>query len=255
MLDQITPVVLTYNEAPNLERCLQQLAWAREVRVVDSFSTDQTLAIAARFPNVRLVQRRFDSHAGQWSFAVHDPAIRTPWVLALDADYVLSEALVDELSGLRPGAEVAGYRARFVYCVDGVALRGSLYPPVTVLFRPDRARYAQDGHTQRLQTTGEVVALQAPIRHDDRKPFAHWLRSQRRYARLEAAKLRASRLAELSWPDRVRRLPFASVPLAVGYCLLRKGCALDGRAGLVYTTQRGIAEALLALELVRGTHD
>jgi len=255
MLERITPVVLTYNEAPNLARCLEPLAWAREVLVVDSFSTDETLAIAARYPNVRLLQRSFDSHAQQWSFAVNHPSVRTPWVLALDADYVLDDGLVEELSGLQPGPEVAGYRARFVYCVDGVALRGSLYPPVTVLFRPDRARYAQDGHTQRLEAHGEVRALEAPIRHDDRKPFAHWLRSQRRYARLEAAKLRASRLAELSWPDRVRRVPFASVPLAVGYCLVRKGCALDGRAGLFYTTQRGIAEALLGLELLRGAGD
>ena len=49
MLDEITPLVLTYNEAPNLGRTLDRLAWAREIVVVDSMSTDDTRAIAARF--------------------------------------------------------------------------------------------------------------------------------------------------------------------------------------------------------------
>ena len=61
MLDQITPVILTYNEAANIGRTLERLAWAREVVVVDSLSTDDTVAIAGRFPNTRVVQRPFDT--------------------------------------------------------------------------------------------------------------------------------------------------------------------------------------------------
>ena len=62
MLADITPVILTYNEAANIGRSLERLAWAREVVIVDSGSTDDTLAIAARFPNVRMVHRPFDTH-------------------------------------------------------------------------------------------------------------------------------------------------------------------------------------------------
>ena len=62
MLAQITPVVLTYNEAANIGRTLERLAWAREVVVVDSHSTDDTISIARRFPNVRVVQRPFVDH-------------------------------------------------------------------------------------------------------------------------------------------------------------------------------------------------
>ena len=72
MLGDITPVILTYNEAPNIGRALERLRWAKGVVVVDSGSTDETPSIAAGFPNVRTVVRPFDSHARQWRFAVEE---------------------------------------------------------------------------------------------------------------------------------------------------------------------------------------
>src|SRR6185295_4953185 len=98
MLDQITPLVLTFNESPNIGRALERLTWAKEVVVVDSFSTDDTLALARGFPNVRVVQRAFDSFADQCNFGLEQ--IQTPWVLSLDADYILSQELVRELTQL-----------------------------------------------------------------------------------------------------------------------------------------------------------
>src|SRR5919106_2423683 len=102
MLDQITPLILTYNEAPNIGRTLENLSWAQDIVVVDSFSDDETLEIAASFPNVRCVQRVFDCHRNQWEFGLRETGIKTPWVLALDADYILTTDLTDELQKLEP---------------------------------------------------------------------------------------------------------------------------------------------------------
>src|ERR1044072_4263961 len=102
MLDQITRLILTYNEAPNIARALGRLSWAREVVVVDSYSADETVEIAKSFPNVRLVQRAFDSHRNQWEFGLKETDISTPWVLALDADYVVTDELIEELRRLQP---------------------------------------------------------------------------------------------------------------------------------------------------------
>ena len=156
MLDLITPMLLTFNEAPNLRRTLDKLAWAKEILVVDSFSTDETVAIAKSFPSVRLSQRKFDQHSAQWNFGVSE--CRTNWVLALDADHVLTDDLVAELQAWRPPAEAEAYFARFNYCICGRALRGSLYPPRVVLFRRDRCRFEQDGHTQILRVTGPTAS-------------------------------------------------------------------------------------------------
>ena len=80
MLDQITPLILTYNEAPNIGRTLESLSWASDIVVVDSFSDDETLEIAASFPQVRIFQRAFDSHRNQWEFGLRETEIKTPWV-------------------------------------------------------------------------------------------------------------------------------------------------------------------------------
>ena len=81
-------IILTYNEAPNIARALGGLSWAKEIVVVDSFSEDETVEIATSFPQVRVVQRAFDCHRNQWEFGLKETGISTPWVLALDADYV-----------------------------------------------------------------------------------------------------------------------------------------------------------------------
>jgi len=110
VLSHITPVILTLNEAANIGRSLERLAWARQVVIVDSGSTDETLAIAGSFANVRIVPRPFDSHAEQWRFAVDETAIQSDWILRLDADYMVEPALRDELASLAPDAATAAYQ-------------------------------------------------------------------------------------------------------------------------------------------------
>lgn len=245
----ITPLILTFNEAPNIARTLSKLAWARDVVIVDSNSTDDTRAIAAHFPNVRVFDRAFTTHAEQWNFGLDATGIRTEWVLALDADFVLSDGLVRELATLEPGTETAGYEASFRYCIDGHALRGAAYPPVTVLYRRALGRYLQDGHTQRVRVSGSIGRLSEPILHDDRKPLAHWLWSQARYMQLEAEKLTSS--AKVGLVDQVRKWIVVAPPAMFLYCYVVRGGMLDGRAGLFYALQRATSEAILSLFLVR----
>lgn len=119
-------------------------------------------------------------------------------------------------------------------------------------YERDGAKYAQDGHTQRVQVSGRVDALASLIYHDDRKPLAHWVAAQERYMRLEAAKLRGAGFGELRWPDRVRKLRVVAPFVMLAYCLFGKGLILDGRAGVFYAFQRAFAEMLLSLYLLQG---
>jgi len=251
VLDAITPVILTLNEEPNIERTLAALAWARDIVVVDSGSDDATVEIARRHANVRTFTRPFDSHAAQWNFAIGETRIASDWILALDADYVLTPALVEELRALIPPGDVDGYRTRFEYCVNGKPLRASVYPPVLTLFRRGRGAYEQDGHTQRLRLAGAERRLASPIRHDDRKPLARWLASQSRYMKLEARKLAAAPSAALNFADRLRKAIVIAPGAVLVYLLLVRGLVLDGRAGLYYALQRATAELLLSLHLLQ----
>jgi len=250
-VNDITGVILTFNEAPNLARTLGPLSWLRDIVIVDSMSTDGTVAIAAAFPNVRIVTRAFTTHAEQWNFAIEQTGIATEWVLAIDADHVVSDGLVREIQALQPDPAVAGFAAAFDYCIDGQPLRGAAYPPVTVLYRRARGRYEQDGHTQRVRVDGELRPLAARILHDDRKSLGHWIAAQARYMALEADKLGGSHSGQLGLADQLRRWVVLAPPAMFVYCYVVRGGILDGKAGLFYALQRAASELILSLFLVR----
>jgi len=248
LLSEITPLILTFNEAPNLHRALEKLAWAREVVVLDSFSTDETERIARGFANVVFAQRRFDSFAEQCNFGLRQ--VHTDWVLSMDADYVITDELETEIAQLHSGAGISAYFARFRYCIAGRPLRGSLYPPRAVLFRKSLGRYVQDGHAHKLVFDGASDLLRGYLLHDDRKPLARWLESQQSYARHEAQKLMDHASQPGSAADRLRRWIWPAAPAAFVYTLLVKGCLFDGWPGWYYALQRTYAELLLSLELL-----
>lgn len=247
-LDQITPLVLTWNEEPNLRRCLERLRWAGEVVVLDSGSTDATTAIAAEFPNTRVVTRPFDDHTTQWNFGVD--AVHTPWVLSLDCDYVLGSGFEEELAALPDVPPFDACFASFRYLIFGKPLRSCLYPPRAVFFRKDRCRYVPDGHTQLLHITGGAAQLRTKIDHDDRKPLGRWFSSQDKYAKLEAEKLLSLPASGLSLQDRIRRTMILGPVMVFFYTLLARRALLDGTAGWFYTFQRTLAETMLSLRLL-----
>lgn len=249
MLDRITPLILTRDEEANIGRTLAQLAWAREVVVVDSLSSDDTVKIARRFTNVRVIPRAFDSHERQWGFGVEQ--VSTPWVLTLDADYFVSEAFVAELASLQPPPDLAGYEATFVYAIHGRPLRAALYPPRAVLLRRGAFEFWQDGHTQRVRGRGRVERLRTPLIHDDRKDLRRFVERQRKYMRQEAAKLRATPWRSLPTHGRIRKLRVIAPLATLFYTLIAKRAVLDGRAGWRYAFERFLAEGMLSLELFR----
>ncbi len=257
MFDQITPLIITYNEAPNIARTLGKLSWARRIVVIDSGSTDSTLDLLRLYPQVEVIQRPFNDFATQCNFGLSQ--IATPWVLSLDADYELSDGLVDEIGALTDDAGVSGYRVQFVYRIYGRPLRGTLYPPRVVLYRVGTARYVNQGHGHRVIVDGEVRALRHAIYHDDRKPLARWFASQQRYATEEARYLCTKSPHELTRTDRLRRMAWPAPLGVLFYALFAKGCILDGWAGWFYALQRLVAEVLIALAVLdrrlRGADD
>src|SRR5262245_59510618 len=93
----VTPLVLTYNEEPNIARTLDSLQWASRVVVLDSGSTDQTESIARSYANVSWIVRKFDNHRAQWEYGILETNIATTFVLALDADMQVPANLLLEI--------------------------------------------------------------------------------------------------------------------------------------------------------------
>lgn len=248
LAEEVSVLILTYDEAANIERTLNKLGWAKRILIIDSGSIDGTIEIARSHPQVEVIVRPFDDFASQCNFGLS--CIASPWVLSLDADYELSDALVAELHRLAPPPDVGGYQARFVYRVYGRPLHGTLYPPRVVLYRTEGASYRNEGHSHQVAVSGRVLALMGSIYHDDRKSLARWFLSQQRYAQIEAQHLLGSDRARLSRTDRIR-LMAGPAPFAVlVYTLFVKRCLLDGCAGWLYALQRMLGEIMIALEIM-----
>jgi glycosyltransferase involved in cell wall biosynthesis len=245
--DAITPVLLTYNEEPNLAHTLACLGWARRVIVLDSGSTDRTEDIARSFPNVSWQTRCVDSHGGQWHYALFETGISTDYGLALDADMQLSAQLLHEIEQrFLPGGFDGGIIA-FRYRIGRRLLVSSIYPPQLRLFRLARVTTSTIGHTHKFDLIGKLFHFRNRIVHDDRKSSDRWAESQTCYSRLEH--LRINSTSDLSLKDRLRTTGL--MPLIAGsLAYVRAGGPLRGTAALQYAYERFTYEALLAIRLL-----
>jgi glycosyltransferase involved in cell wall biosynthesis len=154
LVDDITPLLITYLWVPEYRANPAKLTWARQLLVVNSGSTDGTLDVLGRDARIEVRHRPFDSFADQCNFGLSH--VRTEWVLSLDADYELSDELIAELRRLNPSKEQAGFSVGFVYRIYGRPLRGTLYPPRLVLYRVRDGRYENEGHGHRVRLSGIV---------------------------------------------------------------------------------------------------
>jgi len=238
----ITPIILTYNEEPNIGPTLASLAWASRIVVVDSGSTDRTAEIARSFANVAWFVRDFDSHRAQWSYAIDGTSIDTRYVLALDADMRPGSGFVEELAGfiIQDGCAAM---VPFEYRIHGRALLGSIYPPQVRVFDRHEIVVEQRGHTQVFHTPAPLHHFRAKLVHEDHKSFSRWLANQLKYAELEAKRIRGAQAVTLR--DRLRQSGI-SPAIWGAYAYLRAGGPLKGRASCAYAQERMVFEALLA---------
>jgi glycosyltransferase involved in cell wall biosynthesis len=257
----VSVLVLTYNEEANLPRCLASVAWADDVVVVDSFSTDRTVEVA-RAHGARVVQRAFDGFAGQRNFGLDAAGLRHEWVLHLDADEVVPDALRDELLAVMERDDKPAYRVAARMMFQGQWLRhAGMYPAYQARFgRRDRLRFVQVGHGQR-ETLGpdELGTLREPLDHYSfSKGLAEWFDKHNRYSTDEAAEAVRRDGSRIDWAGQVARdptvrrralkslatrLPFRPT-LRFLYMYLLSGGVLDGRAGYTYCRLLAIYEAM-----------
>lgn len=245
--EQVTPFLLTFNEAENVGRTLDSLRWADRVVVLDSGSSDATERIARSFANVAWHVRQFDSFQAQSEHAIHQTGIESDFALALDADMVVPPQLVQEIEQRFLPGGFSGASVPFQYCIHGTPLLGSMLRPQLRLFRRSDVLVAQDGHGHKFTVSGRVYRCVARIRHDDRKPLERWLSSQVGYSRIER-----TRILETSVPTILMRLRRAGLmPLVAGaYAYWRAGGPLRGGAAMHYAWERVVFECLLSMRLI-----
>jgi hypothetical protein len=205
------------------------------------------------YPQVEVFQRKFDSFANQCNYGLSK--ITSEWVLSIDADYILTDELIDEIKALSVDSDIDSYSVRFKYCVFGKPLRGTLLPPRKVLYKKEKAIYQDDGHAHKVIVEGKSSQLSAYIHHDDRKPIDRWFLSETKYSVLEAEKLLNTPQNELDLGDKIRMQKLLAPIIVPLYYLILKGGILDGWRGCYYVFQRIVAEILLSMRLIALEHN
>ncbi len=183
--------IITRNAASQLERCLASVAFAEEVVVVDSGSTDDTVELAARH-GARVIRKEWLGFGAQKQFAVD--AASHEWVLCVDADESLSpelrDAIVRELRAPRGLVYAIPRRNRFL----GRWLKhGEGYPDWSVrLFHREHARWGSEAVHEKIATRSPVLRLRGDLLHDSAETLEKYLDKQNRYTSLQAESLRAA---------------------------------------------------------------
>lgn len=190
----VAVIVLTGNEEANIAQALDSVTgWAREIFILDSFSTDRTLEIARAY-GCHIAQHRFDNYGTQRNVALDTLPIRSEWVLFLDADEWLPDALKQEISAVlaaRPQANGFYLNRRLIWMDRWV--RHGYYPSwILRLFRRGTGRCEDRDVNEHLIVEGATAQLHQDFIHQDRKGLTAWIAKHNDYATRSARALLAT---------------------------------------------------------------
>ena len=223
----ISLCVITYNEEANLPRCLASAGFADEIVVVDSGSTDATVALAAE-SGARVIEQPFLGYVAQKNLAAQAASHR--WVLSLDADeWFLPGAgkiIRDALASRNP--EVAGYALkRHTYYLGDWVNHGGWWPEYRLrLYDRERGEWVGDGVHEGVRLRGETARLEVEMGHLSYRDITHHIGKVNAYTSLRAAHGRNQ--PSVGW------LELAGRPLG-RFCrmFLLKGGWREGSRGLI----------------------
>jgi glycosyltransferase involved in cell wall biosynthesis len=185
-METLSVVIITRNEAARIRACLESVAWAGEIVVVDSQSEDATAAICAEF-TPRVYVRPWPGYASQKNFGIEQAT--GDWILILDADERVSPRLAAEIRTLLAGTPLHPvYRIPFRNYLGNTWLaHGGLYPDYHPrLFRRGHARYGEREIHEKLEFNGTLGSLEGPIEHLTYADLATYLHKVNHYTSLEA---------------------------------------------------------------------
>ena len=190
-MKQLTAIVLTYNESEHIGACIETLRFADRILVFDSYSSDDTVAIA-QGAGAEVLQRAFVNYAEQRNAALDAVAGESEWVLFVDADERISAELAAEIQGKLSQPEYAAWELPRHNFIFGKLTKGAGWYPdyQTRLLRTGNACYdPQQQVHEVVLLDGPVGTLDHPIIHYNYQNTAHFKAKQERYLRYDARML------------------------------------------------------------------
>lgn len=264
MLD-LSVIILTYNEELHIRRCIENvLPIAKDIFIVDSFSTDRTLEIAKKYLNVHILQNKWENnHAKQFNWGLEHAAITTQWVLRLDADEYLLPELMQELQTKLPllPDDVTGIIFNRRHIFMGKWMKRGIYPVKLLrVFRYGKGMCEQRLMDEHIQLTeGYAIEFEHDFCDHNMNNLSWFCHKHVNYAIREAVdlldiELNLTGVAETdsdkeispqALAKRMKKHKYAKQPLfwrSFAYFCYRyflKGACLDGKIGFIWTFLQG----------------
>ena len=183
---KVSAMVITYNEEQNIRRTLAKLTWCDEIVVVDSYSTDSTVAICKEF-GCKVFFKTFEGYGNQKQYALSKT--NNNWVLCIDADEVLTDKLIEEIKEvLADGKEYAGYYLRMnMVFLNKEFLHGKESARYFLrLFNKQKGSFTDDKVHERICVNGPVKNLHQTFRHYSYTSLHQYLEKNNRYSTYSA---------------------------------------------------------------------
>ena len=187
----ISALAITLNEADRIEDFIESLSFADEIVIVDSFSTDNTVALAQKFPKVKVVQRKFDNFSSQKNFAIDQAS--NNWIVFFDPDEEITEGLRDEmLQALEsPKANAFFVKRQLYFMGKKIKYSGFQTDWVIRLFHKGHNRYNGQLVHETIDTEGKTGKLKSRLPHHTYKSLDDYTAKLHRYSKLQAKMLHA----------------------------------------------------------------
>lgn len=227
----LSVVLITHDAAELLERTLEAVAWANEIIVVDSGSTDGTRELAERLGARVIGQPEWRGFGYQKNFALSHAS--GDWILLLDADEVVDPALAAEIRRVTASrGTITGYTLRRVNYFCGVRMRFGTWRPKQLprLFQKGCGRVSDDRVHERVIIDGSVEHLKGPLHHYTTESIADRIRRNDEYTNI-IAQMRFQAGRRVSWLQLALIMPLVLIRDLV----FRLGL-LDGEAGVIVST-------------------
>lgn len=261
IMSSITVVILTFNEEKHIERCLHSaFQIAQQVIVVDSFSTDRTLAIAQSH-GAQVWQHEFKNHAEQLAWALEHLPVDTDWIMRVDADEVITSAMAEEIRSRLPTAisAVNGFMVPLYVRFRGTLIRHGGYPQWQLrIWRRGKAKIEQRWMDEKIVVPGAIRRLRSEYIDDNLNNITWWTNKHNGYSTREAIDLLNKKYGFLSivtdnnaltrqarYTRWLKENVYVHLPLGVraflffAYRMIFRLGILDGRAGFVFHFLQG----------------
>ena len=184
----LSALVITYNEDQNIAAVIENLDFADEILVVDSFSTDQTIKIASSYENVKVTQHIFENYAIQRNFAIS--LAKNPWLLFLDADERITPALKEEIIQVvqqNQGHSAYYFYRNFMFKKAKLRFSGWQTDKIFRLFKKEKAHYnLQKIVHEKLIVSGTIGKLKNKLIHNSYNDYSSYKQKMIHYGKLKA---------------------------------------------------------------------